>query len=302
MDNHLEIGHIPELVESILYWLNISDVLKCSLVCKYWDSISKKPTLPVWQTIHLSSNRRFPLSLLRKRGTLDKLKIFSYQHSYLKGSGSPTSQCEFNDYQTDLFSLKPFVYCTVLSITLLPDGPFSPIPLSQVVKTFPSLEILDIHPVQLSLTTEKFLEVEMASVVQFSKLQHLRHPAPLMSRAKTLFEKIPSLQTAVFSLIHFPKGPIDVYCAKCNTILFKNLTKYMLGPPSQPHLDCELYTDSAPTHTKIVGRGKMNCENNCHPGLWLIDSGSGIIRLQKFKFAMACGPTFVLFKQVDERK
>lgn len=87
---------------------------------------------------------------------------------------------------------------------------------------------------------------------------------------------------------------VDVYCDICKIVLWKSISRYVVGPPSQPQLMCELYTNEEPIwdNTCIHQSGntlKRNCKKNCHKNLWLIDCGSGDINLRSMKYAIAVG-------------
>jgi len=91
--------------------------------------------------------------------------------------------------------------------------------------------------------------------------------------------------------------PINVICGRCKTILYANLDKYYIGPPSQGHLSSELFTNQDPIQTAIYSTDKiatkLNCKKNCHKGLWLIDAGTGYINRKGYNYALACGPGYV---------
>jgi len=97
------------------------------------------------------------------------------------------------------------------------------------------------------------------------------------------------------------KRRINIFCARCGRPLYTNLSKYMVGEPTQFQIEFELFTDVPPTHsttTSMFGRPgiMLNCEKNCHKQQWLIDKKSGIINTRGFEYAIACGNDLALVK------
>lgn len=98
---------------------------------------------------------------------------------------------------------------------------------------------------------------------------------------------------------------IDLRCAVCGTVLFGGVTKYLIHPPQQPHISYEIHTDQPPIaeHVRPMredGMGvagvdaldetRLQCKQDCHPGLWVVDAGSHHVRhVLGHKYSIACG-------------
>ena len=111
-------------------------------------------------------------------------------------------------------------------------------------------------------------------------------------------EKAPRGGTMRLSVLHLE-------CGVCGARLFEGLRhgEYDIGAPSQPHLTAEFYTDASPLPSlmDVSGEGdgdetKFNCPANCHPGLWLVDAGTGAIERRGHRYAAACGDAFCRIK------
>ena len=88
---------------------------------------------------------------------------------------------------------------------------------------------------------------------------------------------------------------IDILCGVCYTQLFRNVCRYVVHPPQQPHISYELHTDAPPISSSVTPMDgdptRLQCARGCHPTLWLVDGGSGhVTRLLGKRYAVACGP------------
>lgn len=89
-------------------------------------------------------------------------------------------------------------------------------------------------------------------------------------------------------------------CDLCGERLYTDLSDFLQREGSQPHLEAEVYTSQEPDRLKslvdveVTGKGRsFNCSRNCHHPRWLIDAGTGVIDRKGYKYALACGETFV---------
>jgi len=89
---------------------------------------------------------------------------------------------------------------------------------------------------------------------------------------------------------------IDVRCGVCQQVLWTRLRSYCLSPRSQQHIDAELFTSVPPDEGALVNSGvagdeTWSCRTGCHRRhrLFIVDSGSGIVDLHGFAYAVACG-------------
>jgi len=101
---------------------------------------------------------------------------------------------------------------------------------------------------------------------------------------------------------------VHLECGLCGERLYTDLCEFTEGDGSQPHLSSEIYTNVDPDRlaslTDVMVRGckkcSFNCSQNCHPRLFLIDAGTGIIDRQGYKYAIACGSKFVRVVEVPK--
>eukprot|EP01083_Nonionella_stella_P203739 743193_1 len=102
------------------------------------------------------------------------------------------------------------------------------------------------------------------------------------------------------------KDTITVLCGQCDCVLFEELKpfEYVIKDPTQAHFSYELYTDIEPLDVNVVrlerNTSMLNCKNNCHEPLWLIDNGTGYIDLHGYRFALACGRKYTVCKVKED--
>lgn len=103
--------------------------------------------------------------------------------------------------------------------------------------------------------------------------------------------------------------PITIVCANCGEAIFKNLSAYLVGPPTQNHITFELFTDQEPDASSVAFQNfdetQRNCRNNCHSerSLHLVARhfpGSPI-DTRDFRYAVACGPDLAVVLSHDGR-
>jgi hypothetical protein len=103
-----------------------------------------------------------------------------------------------------------------------------------------------------------------------------------------------------------PKA-LDISCGVCGSRLWRRLASYCLLPPTQGHIERELFTSVPPEKDALRhshGQGlwhagdaaadgpiMLNCTNNCHEQhrLYLVDAGGGNVALHGYAFAIAVG-------------
>mmetsp|Transcript_5960 Transcript_5960/g.13555 ORF Transcript_5960/g.13555 Transcript_5960/m.13555 type:complete len:313 (-) Transcript_5960:166-1104(-) len=87
--------------------------------------------------------------------------------------------------------------------------------------------------------------------------------------------------------------PVNAACGVCGTVLFHNVKAYVKGLPSQPHIQCELFTHSLFETGSLISptEVQLQCANNCQPGLWVVDAGTRYVLRYNWTFAVACGPS-----------
>lgn len=88
---------------------------------------------------------------------------------------------------------------------------------------------------------------------------------------------------------------VTVACGLCGRVLWSRLSSYARAPPTQPHIDVEVYTNTPPdgaTSPLAPGMGRcLNCSANCHAqhALYLIDAGTGDVELHGWRYGVAQG-------------
>ena len=93
--------------------------------------------------------------------------------------------------------------------------------------------------------------------------------------------------------------PLSVSCGICGVVLWGKLESYIIAPPSQNHIESEVYTDVRPENIKaypepvVNETRKWHCAHGCHGNLWLVDRGSGYVDRMEYEWAIAVGPATV---------
>ena len=104
------------------------------------------------------------------------------------------------------------------------------------------------------------------------------------------------------------KDCIDVLCGMCKCKLYENLSpfKYVIGEPTQSHFSFELFTNIEPIQDNVCklndNESMLNCKNDCHSPLWLIDHMSGYINLNGYQYGLACGRTYAFIEINEDHK
>ena len=102
------------------------------------------------------------------------------------------------------------------------------------------------------------------------------------------------------------KDCINVLCGHCQCILYSKLSayQYVIGEPTQSHFSFELFTNIEPIKDNICklndNESMLNCKNNCHKPLWLIDHLSGYINLNGYQYGLACGRTYAFVEKYHD--
>ena len=102
------------------------------------------------------------------------------------------------------------------------------------------------------------------------------------------------------------KDTITVLCGKCGCAIYESLApfQYLIGEPSQPHFSYELFTNIAPKADNVKSMNEnetmLNCKNNCHVPLWLIDRGTGYVDRKGYIYALACGRTYTNVRMINK--
>ena len=72
------------------------------------------------------------------------------------------------------------------------------------------------------------------------------------------------------SALSVPLPPLNIDCGICGLRLFESLSAYVIGPPTQPQLTLECFTDAPPTQHVVpnchhhFNHGLLTCAGQCH--------------------------------------
>lgn len=89
--------------------------------------------------------------------------------------------------------------------------------------------------------------------------------------------------------------PLRITCGRCSRTLYRSLTSYLLGPPTQGHISFELFTQQDPDYGATYAvenlHTRRNCAHDCHSaeGCFLLAGWGDFIDTRNFRWAIACG-------------
>lgn len=126
-------------------------------------------------------------------------------------------------------------------------------------------------------------------------LQHVvASSVPLLGR---LFRKDGHLHARVNLIDASLPQPLCLRCGLCGAVLYKKLSRYVKGPPTQPHIEFELFFDAAPEPADVAAveghPQRLNCRADCHNPRFLLAGPTSGINTRGFSWAAACGSGLV---------
>ncbi len=283
-----------EILFSIFEFLDWRSLIGVSRVCKHWRQsafLCRKP----WESLFVNFNNfRQPIFALQFLAPKPMI-------SWWKGIELPKKLKISKEFGN--FNLQKIEQ---LSLTN-----------EQFVSLFPNFLGNSLRKVRrLRITTAignkviKFIE----SFHKNTSLKHLEIPH-LDDNLMILFDSI----VGVYHNLHLERlflgdipvfdttlpEKVHIYCDICKTIMFENITHFMMGPPSQLHISNEVFTnqpwipDNVSISKAFEDKNKISCKNQCHKKLWLIDTGSGIVERHKFKSAIALGENLSMIADAE---
>lgn len=307
-----------ECVTNILRFTAAADFRSCTLVSRLWLTAARDPSLPFWRVLNVDS-----YGLLSPPGCSDAFCGCRIARAVRRLRGV---LCELDLQQSET--------CKICRARLQL-VPATPTPLQAILqalteRSMPALKRMDFSALDASTTRLSdelvidALKSAPAGGIAFPELRWLRlsrNPEVRGNCFDNLMAACPQLEELYLSGCRLRGSmmpslaaassqralrinwtddeavpPVDVSCGVCGSHLYRNLRSYAKGPPSQPHITHEYYTNELPAPKDAIPLDdeteQLNCVRNCHQRyrLYLVDVGTGHIRLYGWRAGIAVGP------------